>query len=61
MTLDDFMSGFWLPPVRWSDIDMEGGLIRWRAEHEKSGYEHRTPVTAGTLAVLEEARRETPG
>ncbi|MDE0249062.1 MAG: site-specific integrase [Gammaproteobacteria bacterium] len=47
--------------LRWSDIDMEGGLIRWRAEHEKSGYEHRTPVTADTLAVLEEARRKHPG
>ena len=47
--------------LRWSDVDMEGGVIRWRAEHEKSGYEHRTPVTADALAVLEEARRENPG
>ena len=47
--------------LRWSDIDMERGLIRWRAEHEKTGYEHRTPVTADTLAALEEARRENPG
>ena len=47
--------------LRWSDIDMEGGLIRWRAEHEKSGFEHRTPVTADMLAVLEEARRKHPG
>ena len=47
--------------LRWSDIDMEGGLIRWRAEHEKTGYEHRTPVTADTLAALAEARRENPG
>ena len=47
--------------LRWSDIDMEGGIIRWRAEHEKTGYEHRTPVTADTLAALEEARRENPG
>ena len=47
--------------LRWSDVDMEGGVIRWRAEHEKTGYEHRTPVTADTLAVLEEARRENPG
>ena len=47
--------------LRWSDIDMEGGVIRWRAEHEKTGYEHRTPVTADTLAVLEEARRENLG
>ena len=47
--------------LRWSDIDMEGGVIRWRAEHEKTGYEHRTPVTADALTVLEEARRENPG
>ena len=47
--------------LRWSDVDMEAGVIRWRAEHEKTGYEHRTPVTADTLTVLEEARRENPG
>jgi integrase len=47
--------------LRWSDIDMEGGVVRWRAEHEKSGYEHRTPVTAEALAALEEARQINPG
>ena len=31
--------------LRWSDIDLEGRVVRWRAEHDKSGYEHRTPVT----------------
>ena len=40
---------------------MEGKTIRWRGEHEKSGYEHRTPVTPEALAVLEEARRHNPG
>ena len=40
----------------WSDIDLEGGVVRWRAEHEKTGYEHRTPVTVEAIAVLEEAR-----
>ena len=35
--------------LRWSDIDMEGRTIRWRAEHEKTGHEHRTPVTAEAL------------
>ena len=24
--------------LRWSDIDFDEGIIRWRAEHEKSGY-----------------------
>ena len=44
----------------WSDIDMEARIIRWRAENEKTGYEHRTPVTAEVLAVLEEARMQNP-
>ena len=44
--------------LRWSDIDNEAGVIRWRAEHEKTGFEHRTPVTAEALGVLEEARKE---
>ena len=47
--------------LRWSDIDLECGVVRWRAEHDKSGYEHRTPVTAEALAALEEARKRNPG
>ena len=47
--------------IRWSNIDMEGGVVRWRAEHDKSGYEHRTPVTAEAIAALEEARKRNPG
>ncbi len=47
--------------LRWSDIDIEGRTIRWRAEHEKSGYEHRTPVTVEAIAVLELARQRNPG
>ena len=47
--------------LRWSDIDLEGGAIRWRAEHEKTGYGHVTPATAEAVAVLEEARRWNPG
>ena len=46
--------------LRWDDIDFEGAAILWRAEHDKSGYEHITPVTAEALAVLEEARRRNP-
>ena len=60
-TLDDFLPGFGLPPIRWSDIDFDGETIRWRAEHEKTGYEHTTPLTAEALAVLEEARRMSRG
>jgi integrase len=47
--------------LRWCDIDIEGKTIRWRAEHEKTGYEHRTPMTDEALAVLQEARSQHPG
>ena len=47
--------------LRWPDIDLERGTIRWRAEHEKTGYEHRTPMTDEALAVLQEARTQHPG
>ncbi|WP_420448052.1 tyrosine-type recombinase/integrase [Candidatus Palauibacter sp.] len=47
--------------LRWADIDRDGRTIRWRGEHEKTGYEHRTPVTSKALAALAEARRHNPG
>ena len=47
--------------LRWSDIDVGAGVIRWRGEHEKTGYEHRTPVTAEALAALEEAHGRNAG
>ena len=46
--------------LRWSDIDLEGETVRWRAEHEKTGYEHRTPLTPEAIDILEEARRRSP-
>ena len=47
--------------LRWPDIDFEGGTVRWRAEHDKSGYEHVTPVTDEALDALEEVRAMHPG
>ena len=47
--------------LTWSDIDFEGETVRWRAEHEKNGYEHTTPVTAEAIAALELARLRNPG
>ena len=41
--------------LRWTDIDFEGEAVRWRARHEKTGYEHTTPATDKALAALEEA------
>ena len=46
--------------LRWADIDFEDATIRWRAENEKTGYEHITPVTAEALAALEVARDRNP-
>ena len=46
--------------LRWCDIDFERGTIVWRAEHDKSGYEHVTPVTPEALSVLSEARGPFP-
>jgi len=47
--------------LRWNDIDFGGRTIRWRAKHEKTGYEHVTPMTDEAIAALEEARRRTTG
>ena len=47
--------------LRWPDINCEDRTILWRAEHEKTGYEHRTPVTAEAIGALEEARSHNRG
>ena len=47
--------------LSWSDLDLENEAVLWRREHEKTGYEHRTPLTAAALAALAEARRRSPG
>ena len=44
----------------WSDIDLEGAMVRWRAKHEKTGYEHVTPLTDEAVTALEDARRMNP-
>ncbi len=46
--------------LRWADIDLEGETVRWRAEHEKTGYEHATPLTDEAVAALQEARERNP-
>ena len=43
--------------LRWADIDVEDRTIVWRAEHEKTGYEHVTPMTDEAVVALEEAAR----
>jgi integrase len=47
--------------LRWSDIDLDAGLILWRAEHEKTGYEHVTPISDQAHLAFVEARQHCPG
>jgi integrase len=45
--------------LRWSDIDLNEGTIRWRAEVDKIGYEHRNPMHAELIAFLKRERSRT--
>jgi integrase len=38
--------------LRWSDIDFGRKTVRWRAETDKVGFEHMTPLTDVALDVL---------
>jgi integrase len=46
--------------LRWSDIDLERGTVRWRKQGDKIGHEHDTPLSPQAKAVLESARQEEP-
>jgi len=43
--------------LRWSDIDLEKATVRWRAENDKIGFEHVTPLTAEAVTALKAARK----
>lgn len=45
--------------LQWRDID--GERITWRAEHDKIGFEHVTPITPEAQKALQAARTEQPG
>ncbi len=47
--------------LKWSDVDFENQRVRWRAENEKTGYEHVTPLSAAALEALLEARPFSSG
>jgi integrase len=38
--------------LRWSDVDLERALVRWRAENDKIGFEHETPLTEPAISAL---------
>ncbi|MGH7647254.1 MAG: tyrosine-type recombinase/integrase [Gemmatimonadaceae bacterium] len=43
--------------LRWSDVDFDGRVVRWRAENDKIGLEHTTPLTDVAAERLQVARR----
>jgi integrase len=46
--------------LRWDDIDFDAkpfGAIRWRAEHDKKGYEQVVPISLAVREALLEARK----
>jgi integrase len=42
---------------RWTDVDLEGRRVRWRAELDKIGYEHETPLSETATSALKDWRR----
>lgn len=42
--------------LRWSDVDLTAKTVRWRAENDKIGMEHTTPLTDDAVTALEAAR-----
>ncbi len=45
--------------LRWSDVDFRAKTVRWRADHDKIGHEHITPLTADARRALLKERRKT--
>jgi integrase len=43
--------------LRWEDVDFQAGSIRWRAEHDKSGFEDVRPMSEAVQEALREARK----
>ena len=41
----------------WGDVDFDSGAIRWRAAHDKKGYEQVVPMSEGVKEALLTARR----
>jgi integrase len=41
----------------WDDVDFDAGAIRWRAAHDKKGYEQVVPMSGDVKEALMAARR----
>ncbi len=46
--------------LQWSDIDLDRGLVTWRAEHDKMRQAHMTPLSAAANAGLTGERLRQP-
>jgi integrase len=44
--------------LRWSDIDLKKGRIRWRGETDKSGYERDCTLRTAAVEVLKALQRQ---
>lgn len=43
--------------LRWSDINLEQQTVHWRAESDKIGLDHTTPLSSTMVAALAQFRR----
>lgn len=43
--------------LRWSDVDFSASTIRWRAEHDKKGFEQVVPMSDVVLEALQTGQR----
>jgi integrase len=43
--------------LRWSDVDLEGGAIRWRGDQDKIGFDHTTPLSPEAFKALKKAQK----
>jgi integrase len=46
--------------LRWSDVDLREKRITWRAENDKLGKQHVTPLSDAALAAFEAERKKNP-
>lgn len=47
--------------LQWEDVDLSTATVRWKAEYDKAGREHTTPLSAVALGALGAARTHNPG
>lgn len=45
--------------LSWADVDLDRRVLQWRAETDKSGKAHETPLTEAGVAALVASRRRS--